>query len=468
MHYAMRNDAFERVEVEDVDTGIHRRSALGHALLRHSRVTRRTPAEPEPGATESRTSRPRPPLDGLGGPAARDARDRPRILVVDDAPAIRTMLERVLRRAGYEVTSATDGIEAQRRLELESFDLVLTDISMPGLNGIALLRRVRERDPELPVILLTGAPTTATAIGAVNLDATAYLTKPIDNEALIAEVQKALKLRHLAKARREASARVVTETPTIQAFDAALASSFDRALQGLFMVYQPIVSASRRTAFAYEALVRSSEPALAHPAALFDAAEQLDRLRDLGRAIRASCAETLAEADPRIRLFVNLNAHDLLDDALYDARDPLARLAQRVVFELTERARLDDIPDLAARIATLRRSGFRIAIDDMGAGYSGLNAFASLHPEFVKLDMALVRGIDGDPTKQRIARMLVDLSTDLNISVVAEGIETAAECGVLTSYGCDLLQGYLFARPGAGFPEARFEDNPDRTSETLT
>jgi EAL domain-containing protein (putative c-di-GMP-specific phosphodiesterase class I) len=74
----------------------------------------------------------------------------------------------------------------------------------------------------------------------------------------------------------------------------------------------------------------------------------------------------------------------------------------------------------------------------------------------VKLDMALVRGIDGESTKQRIARMLIDLSTDLNIGVVAEGVETPAERAVLTSYGCDLLQGYLFARPGAPFPEARF------------
>lgn len=445
-----------------------RLSALGHALLDRSTPARRAtasrnPGVPEPAASHrvlgERTSQiPRPsrntPID-VAAPLGRDASAKPRILIVDDALVMRMLLEDVLTRAGYAVVTADDGVEAQRCIEAGAFDLILTDILMPGLDGIGLLRKVRERDAELPVILLTGTASTPTAIGAVNLGATAYLEKSIAPDALVAEVERALKLRRLAMARREASAHGVAQAPGIGAVTGDLAQTFERALEGLFMVYQPIVSASRREAFAYEALVRSSEPTLAHPEALFEAAEKLGRLRDLGRAIRASCAETFAEAGPRARLFVSLHADDLLDETLYDAREPLACMAQRVVFELTERARLDDIPDLAVRIATLRQAGFRIAIDDIGAGYSGLNSFALLRPEFVKLDMTLVRGIDADPTKQRIARMLVDLSTDLNIGVMAEGVNTAAERDMLVHYGCDLLQGYFFARPGAAFPEPR-------------
>lgn len=130
---------------------------------------------------------------------------------------MRSVLERVLTQGGYAVTSASDGVEAAALVEREAFDLVLTDISMPGLNGIELLRRIRERDAELPVILFTGAASATTAIAAVNLAATAYLVKPIVPATVIAEVERALKLGRLAKVRREASSVVPSMLPSLPA-----------------------------------------------------------------------------------------------------------------------------------------------------------------------------------------------------------------------------------------------------------
>lgn len=384
-----------------------------------------------------------------------EGRHNPReytILVVDDELAVRRVLARMLSDAGYSVVAAAGGLEAQRLLESQPFDAVLSDISMPGIDGIELLRSVREVDADLPVILLTGVPTDKTAISAVNLHATAYLAKPIVPSVLVAQFEKVFKLRQLAQVRREATSLTAPAIGTAVPHVDGLAVAFEHALSGLFMVYQPIVSWSRRTVFAYEALARSSEPVLAHPAALFDAAERLSRLPELGRAIRADCAETFALADPGVRLFVNAHPADLQDAALYGTEEPLRRLASRVVIEITERARIDDIVDLRDRIHALRSAGFRIAIDDIGAGYAGLNSFALTHPEFVKLDMALVREIDRSPTKQRVARMLVELCGDLGIAVIGEGVETVAERDTLVSLGCDLLQGYLLARPGEPFP----------------
>lgn len=223
------------------------------------------------------------------------------------------------------------------------------------------------------------------------------------------------------------------------------------------MVYQPIVSWSRRTTFAFEALVRSSEPTMAFPGALFQAADRLDRLHHLSRAIRASCAETFRELADKGHLFINLHPDDLLDEGLYDQAAPITRIADHVVLELTERARLDHVPDLRGRVAKLRNAGFRIAIDDIGGGYSGLNSFASLHPDFVKIDMTLVRDVNTDPVKRRLVQVLIDLCADLGIGIIAEGVETHAECEVLVGLGCDLLQGYLFARPGAALPQPRFD-----------
>ena len=97
--------------------------------------------------------------------------------------------------------------------------------------------------------------------------------------------------------------------------------------------------------------------------------------------------------------------------------------------------------------------GFRIAIDDLGAGYAGLTSFATLEPEFVKLDMSLVRDVDKNPTKKKLVRSMTSLCRDLGMLVVAEGVETLAERDVLVEAGCDLLQGYLLAKPGKPFPE---------------
>jgi EAL domain-containing protein (putative c-di-GMP-specific phosphodiesterase class I) len=96
--------------------------------------------------------------------------------------------------------------------------------------------------------------------------------------------------------------------------------------------------------------------------------------------------------------------------------------------------------------------GFRIAIDDLGAGYAGLTSFALLEPEIVKLDMTLVRDVHLNSTKQKLVRSMTQLAHDMGMMVVGEGVETAAERDALVNLGCDLLQGYLFAKPNMAFP----------------
>jgi EAL domain-containing protein (putative c-di-GMP-specific phosphodiesterase class I) len=109
-----------------------------------------------------------------------------------------------------------------------------------------------------------------------------------------------------------------------------------------------------------------------------------------------------------------------------------------------------------ARVARLRAMGFRIAVDDLGAGYAGLTSFAQLEPEVVKLDMSLVRNVHEQPTKQTLVRTMITMCHELGMQVVAEGIETAAERDAIVAAGCDLMQGYFFAKPGQAFPPATF------------
>jgi EAL domain-containing protein (putative c-di-GMP-specific phosphodiesterase class I) len=147
-----------------------------------------------------------------------------------------------------------------------------------------------------------------------------------------------------------------------------------------------------------------------------------------------------------------LHPIELLDRSLVEEGSPLALMADRVVLEITERVSLDHITDLRARVRQLRGMGFRIAIDDLGSGYSGLSSFAVLQPEIVKIDMKLVRGIDRDPMKQRLIRSITELCKDMGMMVVAEGVETPGEREAVVGLGCDMMQGFLLARPAAAFP----------------
>jgi EAL domain-containing protein (putative c-di-GMP-specific phosphodiesterase class I) len=227
----------------------------------------------------------------------------------------------------------------------------------------------------------------------------------------------------------------------------------DRALGSLWMAYQPIVHAATGSLFGYEALLRSDDPALPDPGAFLDAAEQLGRVYDVGRTVRRKASEPMNRLPLPALLFVNLHAVELTDETLTSPSAPLTAIASRVVLEITERASLESIDDVPSRVARLRELGFRIAIDDLGAGYSGLTSVARLEPEFVKLDMSLVRDVHKSPVKRKLVRSMTALFKDMGITVVAEGIEAVEERDTIVELGCDLLQGYLLARPGRAFPE---------------
>ena len=383
-------------------------------------------------------------------PATTEA--RPRILVVDDEAPLLRATRRILASAGYEVSTAANGREAVDLISRITFDVIVSDISMPELDGIQLLRKVRQHDLDVPIVLMTGSPELSTAVQAVAHGAMQYLTKPVDVVELKDVMRRAVRLNEIARLKREALL-LVSEGGLGVADRVGLEASFDRALDTLWMAYQPIVRVSDRSLFGYEALLRSGEKSLPHPGAILDAAERLGRLPELGRKIRTAAAAPISGKSPPTALFVNLHARDLMDGDLVSPKSALAAIADQVVLEITERASLDAVTDARGKIAELRAMGFRIAIDDLGAGYAGLTSFVALEPDFAKLDMSLVRDIDRQPTKQKLVRSIAALCKDLGIAVVAEGVETVAERDTVVELGCDLLQGYLLAKPGKPFPD---------------
>lgn len=243
-------------------------------------------------------------------------------------------------------------------------------------------------------------------------------------------------------------------TGTVKA--AGRAKALTRSLtQGSFrFVYQPIVQVRDDSLFAYEALCRPTDSGFAHVGELLETAVRTGRIRELGRVLRRIVLEPMQQLPESVVLFVNLHPQDLSDDAQrLETELHLLPWARRIVLEVTETEAIRDHGRARARIQSLREHGFRVALDDLGSGYSSLSLLAELEPDFVKLDMSLVRGVQRGGRTARLVQHLVQFCQGEGFITVAEGIETPEELASVSELGVDLVQGYLLARPEPPFYE---------------
>lgn len=369
-----------------------------------------------------------------------------RVLVVDDDDVVAQGYRRLLRSRGFSAESAESGPRALSLLGDRDFDVLLADFAMPGMNGIELLRRVRQQDLDMPVVLITGAPGLESAIEAVEHGAMRYLLKPVDHDLLVTTLSDAVRLNQVTRLQR-----CFLEQNGMGIYclrdRASLETEMARAQDEMWIAFQPIVRGDSGALFGFEALVRTRGNRLKSPADLIAAAERLGCIEHLGRAIRRRVAACLPGIPSELAVFVNLHPYDLRDAELFRADAPLSRHSDRLILEVTERVSLGDIDGVSRRIDQLRAMGYRIALDDLGQGYAGLSSFVSLAPDIVKLDMSLIRGITENPLQQKLVRSMVSLCTDLGSLVVAEGIETVGERAMASDLGCHLLQGYHLGRP---------------------
>lgn len=222
---------------------------------------------------------------------------------------------------------------------------------------------------------------------------------------------------------------------------------------GLGAAFQPIVDLSTGRPAGIEALCRPVSTGLFTCAGdLFQAAERLRMLWPLELEARRSAIATLGRWSHDARLFMNCSPQVVSDlrfvcalDLAISACEGLHR--DRLVIEITERADHRITPALRRRVCELKALGFGIAIDDVGAGMSGLNRIMELRPHWLKLDMALVRRIDADPYRRKLVRAIATFASDCQIKLVAEGIESEAELETIREVGVDYAQGFHLARP---------------------
>ncbi len=215
------------------------------------------------------------------------------------------------------------------------------------------------------------------------------------------------------------------------------------------MAFQPIVNPQTGVVFAHEALVRGLAQESA--ASILQKIDDNNRYR-FDQACRVKAVELAARLGMDSYLSINF-----LPNAVYEPEACIRTTLEatrtyqfppeKLIFEITEVEQVRDHQHLKRIIEEYRRQGFKTAIDDFGAGYSGLNLLAEFQTDFVKLDMALIRAVDQDPVRQKIVRAIAQLCQELGVIVIAEGVETYEEWQTLEAFGIELFQGYYFARP---------------------
>ena len=213
-------------------------------------------------------------------------------------------------------------------------------------------------------------------------------------------------------------------------------------------VYEPIVELDTLKTIGFEGLSRGpKDTILENPVSLFAVAEECDLAFEVDRLCRRLAIGRSPDLEDGQRLFLNVRISSLLDRELDASRiGELGWSPRSMVLEISEREVIANYPIFRLAVDDLAKLGFGIALDDVGAGYNSLKAAFELQPDFLKLDMSLVRGIDDDPHKWELVDGLRRFAGAMNTRIIAEGIETEAEFSVLQDLGIDAGQGFLFSR----------------------
>ena len=224
----------------------------------------------------------------------------------------------------------------------------------------------------------------------------------------------------------------------------------------IITLFQPIIDCSTMDVVAYECLSRGlkQDGSIMSPVIMFESARKSDMLFTLDRACRLQSLKNAKLKNIEKNIFINFTPTSIYNPVfcLHDTVEYAKELKfdfNKIVFEVIETERVENIAHLKNIFNFYIEKGFRVALDDVGSGYSTLNVLAELKPHIVKIDIALIRGIDRDPTKKAIVNSLVYIAKEIGATVLAEGIETTEEFEMVKSLGVNLVQGYLFGKPSA-------------------
>jgi EAL domain-containing protein (putative c-di-GMP-specific phosphodiesterase class I)/CheY-like chemotaxis protein len=381
-----------------------------------------------------------------------------RVMVVDDNPGNTTLVAKVLTRAGLQsVREVHDPTTVAALLADEEPDLLLLDLRMPVMDGFAVLDVVQRHaaGTYLPVIIITADDDHASVERALLLGAHDFVRKPFDAAELALRVRNLLTNRLAYIELRRHRAWLRSRLDLFEPDLAGLADDEPTAMRERIhavmdadevrIAFQPVVDMTDGTVMSAEALARFPSDPFPGPAGWFSAALEVGVGKELELHCLLAALRLVPLRPPGTSIAVNASSELIVSGLLETLPEDLPW--SRVILELTEHTPVEDYAVLNDALAPLRARGMRVAVDDTGAGFAGLRHILDLHPDVIKIDMGITRGVDVDPSRAAITEMLVGFSRRLGLRLVAEGVETESERDTLVALGVRYGQGYLFGRP---------------------
>ena len=364
-----------------------------------------------------------------------------KVLVVDDEPNVSKTLTLLLEARGYTVDVAETGKEAFEKA-FNRPDIVLLDLVLPDVTGFDVCRKLREQKltKDIPIIILSVRHMYEDKIEGLYLGADDYLTKPFEYEELFACMEVVLRRRQAFEEEdSQEKAQIIQELRDI--VDKGLITPF----------FQPIFSLNPPELLGVEVLTRPpTHGLLSTPDILFQAAMRFGQYYDLEMVGWRKALEKISNSNYDGKIFLNCNPYLIESSEIHQIEAILKDYdisPERVVFEITERSAIKDYKEFYDRLRNYQKKGFAIAIDDAGGGYASLESIIETNPQYVKIDLGIIRGVETNSLKRSVVKFIVSFCKESKIISIAEGIEQKQELDTLLALGVDAGQGYLLAKP---------------------
>jgi EAL domain-containing protein (putative c-di-GMP-specific phosphodiesterase class I)/FixJ family two-component response regulator len=391
----------------------------------------------------------------------------PKILIIEDEEAVRENILDLLEAEDFETLAAANGRIGIHLAICEVPDLILCDMMMPEIDGYGVLRALRQ-DPStatIPFIFLTAKSAKSDFRQGMDMGADDYITKPFSRAELLSAIINRLEKYATLKKYLSPQNTINSFSPKMQLLEISLHRAIKQyRLQEFEIYYQPIVDIASGKIVAAESLLRWQSPDLGmvYPTEFIPLAESSGLIVPIGKwVLKSVCKQIKSWRDAGIHSFVIAVNLSVIEFNQPDFIPKIVNFLEMnnlrpddLELELTESMIMQDVNSAIATMSKLQSLGIKIAIDDFGAGYSSLIYLKNLPINTLKIDRYFIHNVANDPQKSAITKALIQMAHNLNLNVIAEGVETEAELDFLRQHNCNSMQGFLFSRP---LPAAEFE-----------
>jgi EAL domain-containing protein (putative c-di-GMP-specific phosphodiesterase class I)/CheY-like chemotaxis protein len=369
--------------------------------------------------------------------------NRKTVLIVDDEPAVSQLLTILLTSQGYNTRVAVSGKQALDSIS-PNIDLILLDMLLPDSDGTKICEKLKSdsQSKDIPIIIISGQQNKTDKVDSLYLGAEDYLTKPFEPEELFARMDMVLR-RHDLGAQKE---------DTKQSHDTICELKRIISEESIHVRFQPVYFLKPMRLLGLEMLSRpqTSTPML-NPEIFFKAALKYGVYYEVEMIGWRKALKMAADSfDGRQTLFLNCDPYLVEGENFTTVKQMFSGYgmsSNEVFLEITERSAVTAFETFYERLREYRKDGFKIAVDDLGSGYSSLESIVEIRPEAIKLDRHIVNGVSKDMYKNSIIKLFVAFCRENSIICVAEGIENKADFEALIELGVDAGQGYYLCRP---------------------